>query len=110
MRTLKTAKRVALILLVVSPALIAPAAFSGMTLAPAVACDGHQLGLMGDVNGDCHRNLLDVVQLIKAIVDFPSDPLPITGDVNCDHLVNSVDVVILIDFLFRQAPEPVCPQ
>jgi hypothetical protein len=50
--------------------------------------------------------LLDVVQLIRAIVVFPADPLPITGDVDCNHIIDIRDVVILIDFFFRQAPEP----
>ena len=91
MKTPKTAKYIALILLLISPLLTA-SAFSKVTFAPAVPCEGHQLGLKGDVNGDCAIDFLCSAALGNLVYVIAGTDAPILGDMNCDCTVSVADV------------------
>lgn len=71
---------------------------------PLGPCDTPAPGLIGDMNGDCHYNLVDVVILINAVFVTPTDPWPLNGDVNCDHKVDIFDVLRLANFIFAKGP------
>ena len=61
-------------------------------------------GLIGDLNGDCHYNLVDVVWLINVIFVYPADTWPSNGDVTCDGKVDIFDVLRLANFVFAKGP------
>jgi hypothetical protein len=73
---------------------------TAVTLDP---CDLHPYPI-GDLNGDCRYNLVDVVLLINAVFIFPIDPFPVNGDVNCDNVLDIFDIIQLSDFIFAKGP------
>ncbi len=64
----------------------------------------------GNVNGDAHVNVTDVIHLINYLFKGGPSPLPIRmcGDVQCDGNVNVGDVIYLINYLFKGGPPPGC--
>ena len=76
----------------------------GQRTIPTGPCSTPPPGLIGDINGDCHYNLVDVVWLINAVFVFPVDPFPANGDVNCDHSADIFDVLRLANFVFAKGP------
>jgi hypothetical protein len=64
----------------------------------------------GNVNGDAHVNVTDVIHLINYLFKGGPSPLPIRacGDVQCDGNVNVGDVIYLINYLFKGGPAPGC--
>lgn len=71
---------------------------------PLGPCSTPPPGLIGDMNGDCHYNLVDVVILINDLFYFPADPFPANGDVNCDGSPDIFDVLRLANFVFAKGP------
>jgi hypothetical protein len=71
---------------------------------PLGPCSTPPPGLIGDMNGDCNYNLVDVVWLIQVVFIAPPDPWPLNGDVNCDHYIDIFDVLRLANFVFAKGP------
>jgi len=63
----------------------------------------------GDVNGDGHITISDVVYLINYLWKNGPPPTPYeAGDTNCDGWVTLSDVVYLINYLYYGGPAPGC--
>ena len=56
------------------------------------------MSLNGDVNSDGILNVLDVVQIVSAIVDSATDGLE-CADMNGDDIVNVLDIVQIVSLL-----------
>ena len=54
---------------------------------------------LGDVNGDCELNILDVVILVNIIMD--DGEYTEYGDVNDDGYLNILDVVVLVNLILN---------
>lgn len=67
--------------------------------------------LRGDVNEDGRVSVSDVVYMIN-VMDHSLSPFPdfnVTGDLNCNLIAGEVgDLVLLINYLFRHGPAPLC--
>ena len=55
--------------------------------------------ILGDTNGDGIVNVLDIVQMVQAILNDTTDDLPETADVTLDGIINVLDVVKIIDYI-----------
>ena len=59
--------------------------------------------LIGDVNSDGSVNIVDIVQIVDAILDYTTDDIALCGDVNSDGSVNITDVVALVSMILGNA-------
>ena len=64
--------------------------------------DGTSCETPGDLNGDGIFNVIDVVLLVNAVMDWTYNPL---GDMNGDGVNNVVDVVLLVNLVLYGPPE-----
>jgi len=66
---------------------------------------------VGDINGDGLPNIacitFDSHGVVYAFKSLATGPFYDCGDVNGDEDINIFDVVYLIDYLYRDGPEPV---
>lgn len=63
----------------------------------------------GDTNGDCLRNLADVIYLLNYLFKDGPEPTPLdAGDANGDCTVDIGDPVYLLNYLFKGGPPPIC--
>ncbi len=66
---------------------------------------------IGDINGDGLPNIacitFDSHGVVYAFKSLATGPLYACGDVNGDEDINIFDIVYLIDYLYRDGPEPV---
>lgn len=67
--------------------------------------------LRGDANGDGKVSVSDVVYMINVMGHnvSPNPDFSVTGDLNCNLIAGEVgDLVLLINYLFRHGPAPLC--
>ncbi|MEW5874574.1 MAG: dockerin type I domain-containing protein [Candidatus Zixiibacteriota bacterium] len=72
--------------------------------------EGHEFAMPGDVNGDCRRNLVDVMWVIRHVFVPPQDIIEVSADLDCNRQIDATDLAMLVDFCFAHAPELLpCP-
>lgn len=67
--------------------------------------DGFQYAIPGDVNGDCRRNLVDVMWVIQHVFFPPQLIIEVSADLDCNRQIDATDLAMLVDFCFAHAPE-----
>jgi hypothetical protein len=65
--------------------------------------------LCGDITGDFHFNIGDMVAYVNYLYKHQTPPaLYAAGDANCDSHFNLADLIIMINFFLRQGVAPGC--
>ena len=56
---------------------------------------------LGDVTGDGHVNVLDIVQIENLILDISNPIYPCAADYNGDGQVNILDLVLIVNLILN---------